>query len=295
MNTVDLSVYITNIPPNVNEDELANIFRKYGDVTRIRMVKEGGKATGSAFCDYTNSQSPQIAIRSLDGYELKGQRIRVSKPSAQQIIPLQRSQSSSSLSTTAGAFTSQGSAGLDIKQQKHIDNALSQFTIGEIYDVLEEIKNMIESEPDKARSLLTEKPMLTQAILKAMIHMGQMRTRLTHEGRYPIQMFDQQQQMQMQQQGYDPNRRMMPGIPYGDPRQMYPPGIPMPPMGQMPPQHPMYMVPPSYPYQVPSHPGAIPPPYQQAPPMPMYGRPMIPMGMPLMNPNTIQEDHTKRQ
>ena len=49
-------LYITNIPYNISEDDLKLQFRKYGNITKIKLPKEyDGKSKGYCFLTFEKS------------------------------------------------------------------------------------------------------------------------------------------------------------------------------------------------------------------------------------------------
>ncbi|KAH8739657.1 hypothetical protein FG386_001214 [Cryptosporidium ryanae] len=72
-------VWVGNVPFDATEDELREVMNTAGQVISIRIVhdKDTGLSRGFSFCEYRDIETCIIAIKSLNGYELRGRAIRV--------------------------------------------------------------------------------------------------------------------------------------------------------------------------------------------------------------------------
>ncbi|KAK6587725.1 hypothetical protein RS030_81254 [Cryptosporidium xiaoi] len=72
-------VWVGNVPFDATEDELREVMNTAGQVLSIRIVhdKDTGLSRGFSFCEYRDIETCIIAIKSLNGYELRGRAIRV--------------------------------------------------------------------------------------------------------------------------------------------------------------------------------------------------------------------------
>jgi len=75
---VATKAYVGNIPWALQEDELTKLFGEYGEVksTKIITDRETGKSKGFAFVEMDNADN---AIKSLDGTEVGGRKLRVNE------------------------------------------------------------------------------------------------------------------------------------------------------------------------------------------------------------------------
>ncbi|KUF85692.1 Cleavage stimulation factor subunit 2 [Phytophthora nicotianae] len=73
------SVFVGNIPYDVTEDMLKEIFSEAGSVMNFRLVtdRETGKPKGYGFCEYADGATALSAMRNLNGYEINGRNLRV--------------------------------------------------------------------------------------------------------------------------------------------------------------------------------------------------------------------------
>jgi len=73
------SVYVGNIPYQATEEELGHFFGQAGSVLNVRLVydRETGRPKGFGFCEFSDEQSAQNAISSLNGADFNGRALRV--------------------------------------------------------------------------------------------------------------------------------------------------------------------------------------------------------------------------
>ncbi|XGW13713.1 hypothetical protein V3C99_000213 [Haemonchus contortus] len=71
----DTRIYVGNLPPDVREKDIEDIFAKYG---KIRFVDiKGGRGPLYAFVEFEDYRDAEDAVRGRDGYDFDGCRIRV--------------------------------------------------------------------------------------------------------------------------------------------------------------------------------------------------------------------------
>ena len=76
-----MNIYIGNLDYSLQEDDLKQIFGKYGEVTSIKIItdKFTGKGKGFAFVEMAEEKEATTAINELDGTEINGRNIKVNK------------------------------------------------------------------------------------------------------------------------------------------------------------------------------------------------------------------------
>lgn len=82
----DKKIYIGNLDYGVSEEDLKKILEEKGLQTaelKIVMDKFTGRSKGFGFAEFEKKEDAQLAIDSLDGFELKGRRLRVNKAKKQ--------------------------------------------------------------------------------------------------------------------------------------------------------------------------------------------------------------------
>ncbi|MBM3437491.1 MAG: RNA-binding protein [Bacteroidetes bacterium] len=76
-----MNIYLGNLPYNVSEDELMEIFEGYGTVNSIKVItdKFSGRSKGFGFVEMANDDEANKAIEELNGAEVKGRNITVNQ------------------------------------------------------------------------------------------------------------------------------------------------------------------------------------------------------------------------
>ena len=72
------NLYVGNLSYDVSEQDLEGLFKEFGEISSVRLIKdrETGRSKGFAFVEFSNSSEVQAALK-LDGEEFKGRRIKV--------------------------------------------------------------------------------------------------------------------------------------------------------------------------------------------------------------------------
>jgi RNA recognition motif-containing protein len=76
-----MNLYIGNLSYNLEEAELEDAFKAYGDVKSVKIIKdrETGNSKGFGFVEMSSSEEGNASIEALNGKELKGREIRVNE------------------------------------------------------------------------------------------------------------------------------------------------------------------------------------------------------------------------
>ncbi|NOY88518.1 MAG: RNA-binding protein [FCB group bacterium] len=76
-----MNIYVGNLPFELSEDDLRGAFESYGEVSTVKIVTDrySGKSRGFAFVEMPNDTQGQEAIDQLNGKDLNGRSLRVSK------------------------------------------------------------------------------------------------------------------------------------------------------------------------------------------------------------------------
>ena len=189
-------IFVGNLAFSTTEEQLHQAFSEIGRLVKVRMVNDldTGKPRGFAFIEFEDPQAALSAIRNMNDYELNGRRIRVNFSN------------SSHLEALAGKL------GMDLSQHNHSNNnpnnsdeqknpntsladknsvgpkpgtgtndistALLNMSKGEMYDVISQLKQTTEKDPEEARKILCGHPQLPEAILFLMSKLDMIRTPL---------------------------------------------------------------------------------------------------------------------
>lgn len=76
-----MNIYVGNLSFKVSDQELMEVFEKFGDVTSAKVIKdrETGRSKGFGFVEIENEAAAQTAIDTLDGTEINGRTVKVNK------------------------------------------------------------------------------------------------------------------------------------------------------------------------------------------------------------------------
>ena len=76
-----MNLYIGNLHYNVNEEELKEIFKKYGEVMTVIIItdKYTGSSKGFGFIEMLNDEEANKAIDNLNGTEIRGRKVIVNQ------------------------------------------------------------------------------------------------------------------------------------------------------------------------------------------------------------------------
>lgn len=75
-------IYVGNLSFSLNEQELEDFFKSYGDVKRVKLItdRHTGRSKGFAFVEFGSQAEADAAIEATNGKELGGRSLRVSVP-----------------------------------------------------------------------------------------------------------------------------------------------------------------------------------------------------------------------
>lgn len=169
-----------NLAFTTTEEQLHQAFSELGRIVKVRMVtdQDTGKPRGFAFIEFEDPQAALSAIRNMNDYELNGRRIRVNFSN------------SSHLEQLAGKLGMDMSAHTQARQQAEAKKAamtesagtvavagsLKAMSKGEMYDVIKQLKEVADKDPDEARKLLCGHPQLPEAVLFLMSKLDMIKT-----------------------------------------------------------------------------------------------------------------------
>jgi RNA recognition motif-containing protein len=81
-----MTLYVGNIAFNMTGEELQSVFSPYGKVNTSKIIidKRTGRSKGYGFVEMENDRDGYTAIDELNGREVKGRTIKVSKANPRQ-------------------------------------------------------------------------------------------------------------------------------------------------------------------------------------------------------------------
>ncbi|MFM7353622.1 MAG: RNA recognition motif domain-containing protein [Microcystis aeruginosa] len=76
-----MSIYVGNLPFEVDQDDVVEVFNEYGKIKRVHLPteRETGRKRGFAFVEMETPQQEAAAIAALDGAEWMGRELKVNQ------------------------------------------------------------------------------------------------------------------------------------------------------------------------------------------------------------------------
>lgn len=76
-----MNIYVGNLPYELTQDELKDVFAQYGDVSVVNIItdKMTGRSKGFGFIEMPDDANAKEAISKLDGYSFKNRNLKVSE------------------------------------------------------------------------------------------------------------------------------------------------------------------------------------------------------------------------
>lgn len=76
-----MNIYVGNIPFQVTDGEIEDLFSNYGTVTSVKIITdhETGKSKGFGFVEMESDEEGQEAIDNLNQYEMDGRALKVNE------------------------------------------------------------------------------------------------------------------------------------------------------------------------------------------------------------------------
>ena len=79
-----MNIYVGNLPFNMGEEDLKEIFEEYGEVSSVKIINDKftGRSKGFGFVEMDSDDEANNAIKELNNAEISGRNIKVneSKP-----------------------------------------------------------------------------------------------------------------------------------------------------------------------------------------------------------------------
>jgi len=76
-----LKIFVGNLSQEVNEDELSTLFSEHGSVSNVTIVRDSSNqmSRGFGFVEMVRKVEAKKALKNLNEFELKGQKISVNE------------------------------------------------------------------------------------------------------------------------------------------------------------------------------------------------------------------------
>jgi RNA recognition motif-containing protein len=79
-----MNIYVGNLSSDVTEDDLKEVFKAFGQVESINIIKDkfSGQSRGFGFVEIPNKNEALEVLKQADGKEIKGRAIKVNEARA---------------------------------------------------------------------------------------------------------------------------------------------------------------------------------------------------------------------
>jgi cleavage stimulation factor subunit 2 len=226
------SVFVGNIPYDVHEDQLREIFQTVGPVVSFRLMydKNTRQPKGYGFCEYKDPETAYAAMRNLNNVECGGRPLRVdwadhelkntegvmkAPGRAQTLDPAMKLTrlKNNLLQEFHERLTDENAQELSEDAKLHCDIAalLTQWSTPQLLNVLGHMQRLCFESPDTARQLLTSSPQLALALTQIAYLLG-----LVAEPSLPMAPADEE--IAVERINQLKNSRLAPQTPLGVPR-----------------------------------------------------------------------------
>ena len=76
-----MNIYIGNLPYNISEDELRELFAAHGEVSSANIItdRESGRSKGFGFVEMPDKAQGETAINALNETNVQGRNLRVNE------------------------------------------------------------------------------------------------------------------------------------------------------------------------------------------------------------------------
>ena len=195
-------MFVGNVPYDATEASLREIFAECGPVREVRLVveRDTGKLKGYGFVEFDDYATAMSAVRNLGNREYNGRQLRVDHAETMKngggsnviagaaggghevgvasAVGVLRADVPVGVSAAKvhqgamrhafeGAVTSTTGAAMDLLTKR-----VSDLTPTQLYEIMSQMKQMTESDPAQARTLLVNNPQLSLALFQAQLVLG---------------------------------------------------------------------------------------------------------------------------
>ncbi|KNZ81118.1 Cleavage stimulation factor subunit 2 [Termitomyces sp. J132] len=184
---------VGNVPYNMGEDQLIDVFKSVGQVIGFRLVfdRDTGKPRGYGFCEFSDHETALSAVRNLNNTDVGGRPLRIDLADSDPFLEGKTTvrgeivdggtpgpseprhawrgggdSRNESIFTNApsGIQIPQGASALD-----YISQTLANMQPSQLMEVLAQMKAFVITHPEQARNLLQTHPQLAYALFQALV------------------------------------------------------------------------------------------------------------------------------
>jgi cleavage stimulation factor subunit 2 len=191
-------VFVGNVPYNMGEEQLIDVFKSVGQVVGFRLVfdRETGKPRGYGFCEFagTYHETALSAVRNLNNVDVGGRPLRIDLADSDPFLEgkttvrgelidggetraqwrerenskrddgTNKDKNSFLRNLPQGVPVPPGTSALDM-----ISQTLATMNPAQLVEVLAQFKAFVITHPDQARALLVAHPQLAYALFQALL------------------------------------------------------------------------------------------------------------------------------
>ncbi len=76
-----MTLYVGNLPYQITENELQNVFAAHGTVSSVKIIRDKmtGRSKGFGFVEMPNDAEGQAAVSGVDGQNVNGRPLKVNE------------------------------------------------------------------------------------------------------------------------------------------------------------------------------------------------------------------------
>lgn len=167
-------VFIGNIPFDLSEEQLIDIFKEVGPITNFRLMfdKDTGKPRGFAFCEYADVETAGSAIRNLNGFDVGGRHLKVDY--ADNEMPNMPGGGNFGGSSVFSGSThhpqqSNNTSHIYANSLEEINATLASMSNQQLVELISQAKALAIANPEQAKLMLKANPQMTFALFQAML------------------------------------------------------------------------------------------------------------------------------
>ncbi|PFH53429.1 hypothetical protein AMATHDRAFT_73272 [Amanita thiersii Skay4041] len=184
-------VFVGNVPYNMGEEQLIDVFKSVGQVIGFRLVfdRDTGKPKGYGFCEFADHETAASAVRNLNNVDVGGRPLRIDLADSDPYLE-GKTTVRGELVDSGGADHRPGWRGGGRGQEPnaflagvppgvqlpkgvpaldHISQTLASMPPSQLMEVLAQMKAFVITYPEHARTLLVSHPQLAYALFQALL------------------------------------------------------------------------------------------------------------------------------
>ncbi|KAH9058036.1 hypothetical protein EDB83DRAFT_2389579 [Lactarius deliciosus] len=172
-------VFVGNVPYNMGEEQLIDVFKSVGQVVGFRLVfdRETGKPRGYGFCEFADHETALSAVRNLNNVDVGGRPLRIDLADSDPFLE--------GKTTVRGELIDGGETRAQWRERENakrdrdsdsgvsaldmISQTLATMNPAQLVEVLAQFKAFVITHPDQARALLVAHPQLAYALFQALL------------------------------------------------------------------------------------------------------------------------------